>query len=49
MPLLVQGFADQAVSSAVGSNVFDICVGLGLPWLLFIAVNQVTPQGPRGA
>ena len=35
-----QGKADQAVSSSVGSNIFDITVGLGLPWLLFIAVYQ---------
>ena len=30
-----QGKADQAVSSSVGSNVFDVCVGLAFPWLLF--------------
>ena len=28
----------MAVSSSVGSNVFDICVGLALPWILFYAV-----------
>ena len=30
-----QGEADKAVSSAIGSNVFDICVGIAFPWLLF--------------
>merc|ERR1719355_331982 len=28
------GEGDMAVSNAVGSNVFDICMGLGLPWLI---------------
>eukprot|EP00596_Hydrurales_sp_CCMP1899_P008413 CAMPEP_0119051756 /NCGR_PEP_ID=MMETSP1177-20130426/73270_1 /TAXON_ID=2985 /ORGANISM="Ochromonas sp, Strain CCMP1899" /LENGTH=622 /DNA_ID=CAMNT_0007031073 /DNA_START=89 /DNA_END=1954 /DNA_ORIENTATION=- len=27
-----QGFGDKAVSSTLGSNVFDINIGLGLPW-----------------
>ncbi len=30
-----QGEADKAVSSSIGSNVFDICIGLAFPWLLF--------------
>lgn len=29
-----EGEGDMAVSNAIGSNVFDICIGLGLPWLL---------------
>jgi len=28
------GQGDMAVSNAVGSNVFDICIGLGLPWFI---------------
>jgi len=28
------GFGDMAVSSTIGSNVFDICICLGFPWLL---------------
>merc|ERR1711871_814643 len=28
------GHGDMAVSNAVGSNVFDICLGLGLPWFI---------------
>lgn len=30
-----QGHGDMAVSSSVGSNIFDILVGLPLPWLTF--------------
>mmetsp|Transcript_20087 Transcript_20087/g.59346 ORF Transcript_20087/g.59346 Transcript_20087/m.59346 type:complete len:490 (-) Transcript_20087:532-2001(-) len=33
-----QGQADMAVSSSLGSNAFDILVGLPLPWFLFGAV-----------
>ena len=29
-----QGQGDMAVSNAIGSNVFDILLGLGLPWFL---------------
>ena len=28
-----QGFGDMAVSSSIGSNIFDILIGLPLPWL----------------
>lgn len=28
-----QGYADMAVSSSIGSNIFDILIGLPLPWL----------------
>nr|XP_023830337.1 sodium/potassium/calcium exchanger 4-like [Salvelinus alpinus] len=35
-----QGMGDMAVSNTIGSNVFDILVGLGLPWALqTMAVN----------
>lgn len=30
------GQGDMAVSSSIGSNIFDILVGLPLPWLIFI-------------
>jgi len=30
-----RGEGDMAVSSSIGSNIFDIMVGLPLPWLLF--------------
>ena len=29
------GEGDMAVSSSIGSNIFDILVGLPLPWLCF--------------
>ena len=32
-----QGLGNMAVSNAFGSNTFNICVGLGLPWALFVA------------
>merc|ERR1719231_795886 len=30
-----QGQGDMAVSSSIGSNIFDVAVGLPLPWFLF--------------
>ena len=35
-----EGKGDMAVSNAIGSNVFDILLGLGLPWLLGAAIYQ---------
>lgn len=35
-----QGKGDMAVSNAVGSNIFDILVGLGLVWMVMILFNQ---------
>ena len=31
-----QGKGDMAVSSSIGSNIFDVAVGLPLPWLCFV-------------
>lgn len=37
---LCPGMGDMAVSNSIGSNVFDILVGLGLPWALkTLAIN----------
>ena len=36
--LLNLGHGDMAVSNAIGSNVFDILVCLGIPWFLETAV-----------
>ena len=37
---LLSGMGDMAVSNSIGSNVFDILVGLGLPWALkTLAIN----------
>ena len=30
----------MAVSSSIGSNIFDILVGLPFPWMLYCAVKQ---------
>ncbi|XP_043916962.1 sodium/potassium/calcium exchanger 2 [Protopterus annectens] len=38
-----KGLGDMAVSSSVGSNIFDITVGLPLPWLLFSLANKMSP------
>merc|ERR1711963_1162403 len=35
-----KGFGDMAVSSSVGSNIFDVTVGLPFPWLLYTIVFQ---------
>jgi len=35
-----EGKGDMAVSSSIGSNLFDVTVGLPLPWLLYCAINQ---------
>ena len=32
------GEGDMAVSSSVGSNIFDVTVGLPIPWILFYLV-----------
>ncbi|CAG7822339.1 unnamed protein product [Allacma fusca] len=34
LAVIKEGFGDMAVSNAVGSNVFDILICLGLPWFL---------------
>ena len=49
------GQGDMAVSNAIGSNVFDILLGLGLPWTLSgliwpaqkgVPVDPLTAKGP---
>jgi len=36
-----KGFGDMAVSSSVGSNLFDVTVGLPVPWLIFALVQVI--------
>uniref|UniRef100_A0A3B4G7J4 Sodium/potassium/calcium exchanger 1 n=1 Tax=Pundamilia nyererei TaxID=303518 RepID=A0A3B4G7J4_9CICH len=38
-----KGLGDMAVSSSVGSNIFDITVGLPVPWLLYSAIHSFGP------
>ncbi|XP_012625218.2 sodium/potassium/calcium exchanger 2 [Microcebus murinus] len=38
-----KGLGDMAVSSSVGSNIFDITVGLPLPWLLYTIIRKFQP------
>lgn len=37
-----QGEADMAIANAIGSNVFDILLGLGLPWMLKCLLYDTT-------
>merc|ERR1719218_9920 len=34
------GEADMAIANAIGSNVFDILLGLGLPWMLVAWIKE---------
>uniref|UniRef100_A0A3Q3QDR4 Sodium/potassium/calcium exchanger 1 n=1 Tax=Monopterus albus TaxID=43700 RepID=A0A3Q3QDR4_MONAL len=38
-----KGLGDMAVSSSVGSNIFDITVGLPVPWLMYTLVHNGEP------
>ena len=38
-----RGFGNQAVASVFGSNTFNICVGLGLPWVIYTLVMGFDP------
>ncbi|KAM6960217.1 sodium/potassium/calcium exchanger 2 isoform 6-T7 [Tautogolabrus adspersus] len=38
-----KGLGDMAVSSSVGSNIFDITVGLPFPWILWSFFNGMKP------
>ena len=37
-----QGRGEMAVANAIGSNIFDILVGLGLPWLIVLILRDAT-------
>merc|ERR1712150_311960 len=34
MSVAASGYGDMAVSSSIGSNIFDILVGLPIPWII---------------
>ncbi len=38
-----QGRGGMAISNAIGSNIFDILIGLGLPWAIVTAGGAVVP------
>ncbi|XP_029944708.1 sodium/potassium/calcium exchanger 1-like [Salarias fasciatus] len=38
-----KGLGDMAVSSSVGSNIFDITVGLPVPWLMYMLFHNGEP------
>jgi len=42
-----EGRGDMAVSNAIGSNIFDILVGLGLPFLIVMLIsgNEISAGG----
>ncbi|XP_048110348.1 sodium/potassium/calcium exchanger 2-like isoform X2 [Alosa alosa] len=44
-----KGLGDMAVSSSVGSNIFDITVGLPFPWLLYSFANNMAPVSVSSA
>merc|ERR1719253_1847127 len=33
-----RGHGDMAVSSSIGSNIFDVLLGLPLPWFIYTAI-----------
>ncbi len=37
-----EGRGDMAVANAVGSNIFDITIGLGLPWAIMLILRGTT-------
>ena len=37
------GFGDMAVSNAIGSNVFDIDLGIGLPFVIKSLIDNLKP------
>lgn len=39
------GHGDMAVSSSIGSNIFDVTIGLPLPWLLWSTFNGWQAKG----
>ena len=39
-----QGLGDMAVSSSVGSNIFDILMGLPIPWFFYSLTHNMEPM-----
>merc|ERR1712107_620569 len=45
----LQGHGDMAVSSSIGSNIFDVTVGLPIPWLIFLVLPGRPSAYPVGS
>merc|ERR1711920_466380 len=43
------GEGDMAVSSSIGSNIFDILVGLPIPWMVKIVFVDLAGRGIKGS
>merc|ERR1712217_354943 len=43
------GEGDMAISSSIGSNIFDILVGLPIPWIIKIALVDGAGRGIAGS
>lgn len=48
MAVAKKGEGDMAVSSSIGSNIFDILVGLPIPWIIKIAFVEGLGNGVAG-
>merc|ERR1711871_1496139 len=44
-----RGFGDMAVSSSIGSNIFDLCMGLPLPWLISTGIVKPAQNSVKRA
>ncbi len=44
-----QGRTNMAVSNAVGSNIFDILIGLGVPFIVYMLINGGTVDAGNGS
>jgi Ca2+/Na+ antiporter len=44
----MMGEGDMAVSSSIGSNIFDILVGLPIPWMIKIGIVNMAVDGLSG-
>jgi len=43
-----QGLGDMVIANSIGSNIFDILIGLGFPWLLYSAIRGPISIDPTG-
>ena len=39
-----KGHGDMAVSSSIGSNIFDITIGLPIPWFIYSLAHNLDPK-----